>query len=154
YLEKGPGASEIRPFLWIIWLALGPLAGSTAIQAYHRISNRILVQVEGLLTELIFEHALRVRVKAHNPEADTPPPDTTSTEGTLNGGDVQSDASSETVQGAPSTTSKDPKTAGRTTTSSIDVGKISNLVNTDLRNVTNMSDFLLLLKRIPGCGCA
>ncbi|KAJ7461841.1 hypothetical protein B0H11DRAFT_117745 [Mycena galericulata] len=149
YLEKGPGDSEIRPFLWIIWLALGPLAGSTAIQAYHRISNRILVQVEGLLTELIFEHALRVRVKAHNPEADTPPPDTTSTEGTSNGGDVQSDASSETVQGAPSTTSKDPKTAGRTTTSSIDVGKISNLVTTDLRNVTNMSDFLLLLFYIP-----
>jgi ABC-type multidrug transport system fused ATPase/permease subunit len=33
--------------------------------------------------------------------------------------------------------------------SSIDVGKISNLVTTDLRNVTNMADFLLLLFYMP-----
>jgi hypothetical protein len=66
------------------------------------------VQVEGLLTELIFEHALRVRVKAHNPDAaakDSAPPsdDASSTDGDQ----PLSDASSETVEGegAPSTTS-------------------------------------------------
>ncbi|KAJ7034289.1 P-loop containing nucleoside triphosphate hydrolase protein [Mycena alexandri] len=153
YLENGPGDSAIRPFVWILWLAFGPLTGTTALQAYYRLSMRLLVQVEGLLTELIFEHALRVRVKAHN-DAETAKDtseDSGSTDGTLNQADEQSDTSSETAQGTPSTTSKDPKQGGaaRSSGSSVDVGKISNLVTTDLKNVTNMADFLLLLFYLP-----
>ncbi|KAJ7211367.1 hypothetical protein GGX14DRAFT_534690 [Mycena pura] len=151
YLENGPSDLQIRPFIWILWLVLGPLTGTTAIAVYYRLSMRILVQVEGMLTELIFEHALRVRVKADNAEADDGPKDTASDDGTLNPTDVQSDASSETAQGTPSTTSKDPKGGGDSATgsSSVDVGKISNLVTTDLRNMTNMSDFLLILFYMP-----
>ncbi|KAJ7759560.1 P-loop containing nucleoside triphosphate hydrolase protein, partial [Mycena metata] len=158
YLENGPDDSAIRPFVWILWLAFGPLTGTTALQAYYRLSMRILVQVEGLLTELIFEHALRVRVKAHD-DAETAKDavraaseDSGSTDGTLNQADEQSDTSSETAQGTPSTTSKDPKQGGaaaRSSSSSVDVGKISNLVTTDLKNVTNMSDFLMLLFYLP-----
>ncbi|KAJ7904073.1 hypothetical protein B0H13DRAFT_2663493 [Mycena leptocephala] len=87
YLEKGPGDSAIRPLVWILWLMFGPLTGTASVQAYYRLlcvfhlstsieakiivfQMRILVQVEGLLTELIFEHALRVRVKVQNPDAD------------------------------------------------------------------------------------
>jgi cobalamin biosynthesis Mg chelatase CobN len=117
---------------------------------------RILVQVEGLLTELIFEHALRVRVKAQNPDADfaedvPASDDASSTDGTLNATDENSDTSSETAQGAASTTSKVPKhpSSAQAASSSVDVGRISNLVTTDLRNVTNMSDFLLLLFYMP-----
>jgi hypothetical protein len=110
-----------------------------------------------MLTELIFEHALRVRVKAHNPDADvakdaTTSDDASSTDGTLNPSDATSVASSDTAQGTQSTMSKDPKhpaAAAAAASSSIDVGKISNLVTTDLRNVTNMSDFLQLLFNIP-----
>ncbi|KAJ6595665.1 P-loop containing nucleoside triphosphate hydrolase protein [Mycena vulgaris] len=153
YLENGPADSTIRPFVWILWLAMGPLLGTTAVQSYYRLSMRILVQVEGLLTELIFEHALRVRVKAHNPEGDATKEvasdDASSTDGTLNPNDAQSVASSDTVQGTPSTTSKDPKHPAASAASSADVGKISNLVTTDLRNVTNMSDFLMLLFYMP-----
>ncbi|KAJ7104533.1 hypothetical protein B0H15DRAFT_810457 [Mycena belliarum] len=146
YLENGAEDSPIRPFVWILWLALGPLTGTLSLQSYYRISMRILVQVEGMLTELIFEHALRVRVKAHNPDGDEDN-DTTSDDGTLNPSETQSVASSDTAQGTPSTTSKDPKRPAAS--SSIDVGKISNLVTTDLRNVTNMSDFLMLLFYMP-----
>ncbi|KAJ7078086.1 hypothetical protein C8R44DRAFT_992812 [Mycena epipterygia] len=153
YLENGPADSPIRPFVWILWLALGPLTGTISIQGYYRLSMRILVQVEGLLTELIFEHALRVRVKAQNPETDgVSSDDAGSADETLSPSDTQSDTSSETAQGTPSTTSKDPKhPAGSTNaaSSSVDVGKISNLVTTDLKNVTNMSDFLLLLFYMP-----
>ncbi|KAJ7485533.1 P-loop containing nucleoside triphosphate hydrolase protein [Mycena latifolia] len=155
YLENGPGDSSIRPFVWIIWLALGPLTGTISLQSYYRLSMRILVQVEGMLTELIFEHALRVRVKAHNPDGDVnkdeaSSDDSGSNDGTLNPSDTQSVASSETAQGTPSTTSKDPKRpAASVESSSVDVGKISNLVTTDLRNVTNMSDFLMLLFYMP-----
>ncbi|KAJ7123848.1 P-loop containing nucleoside triphosphate hydrolase protein [Mycena crocata] len=144
YLENSASDSEIRPFVWILWLALGPLTGTAALQSYYRLSMRILVQVEGMLTELIFEHALRVRVKAHNPDGD----DTDSGDITLHPGDAQSDSSSETAQGVPSMTSKDPNDLAGAT-SSVDVGKISNLVTTDLKNVTDMSDFLMLLIHMP-----
>ncbi|KAJ7167899.1 P-loop containing nucleoside triphosphate hydrolase protein [Mycena filopes] len=170
YLENGRGDSSMRPFVWILWLAFGPLTGTTALQSYYRLSMRILVQVEGLLTELIFEHALRVRVKAHHDAADAAPAASSSSaaasddETTLNEGSETlntegSDAGSETTtaQGAPSTTSKDPKPrsgsggsgSGSGSGSSVDVGKISNLVTTDLKNVTNMSDFLMLLFYLP-----
>jgi ABC-type multidrug transport system fused ATPase/permease subunit len=122
---------------------------------------RILVQVEGLLTSLIFEHALRVRVKAQDPDASesntatgSDHDDASSTDGTLNAPDADdSDSGSDTARGAPSTSSKDPKHPGSTSTpaasSSVDVGRISNLVTTDLKNVTNMADFLLLLFYMP-----
>ncbi|KAJ7919473.1 P-loop containing nucleoside triphosphate hydrolase protein [Mycena leptocephala] len=160
YLENGPADSAIRPLVWILWLALGPLTGTTSLQAYYRLSMRILVQVEGLLTSLIFEHALRVRVKAQDPDASSDPSstpssdDASSTDGTLNAPDADdSDSGSDTARGAPSTSSKDPKHPGSTSTpaasSSVDVGRISNLVTTDLKNVTNMADFLLLLFYMP-----
>ncbi|KAJ7675294.1 hypothetical protein B0H17DRAFT_1207802 [Mycena rosella] len=129
YLESGPGDSTVRPFVWIVWLALGPLTGTAAMQAYYRLSMRILVQIEGLLTELIFEHALRVRVKAHHPES-------------ASGGDPALDSTDATAQDPALTTSK---SASR----SADVGMISNLVTTDLRNVTQMSDFLMLVFYMP-----
>ncbi|KAJ7347434.1 hypothetical protein DFH08DRAFT_960765 [Mycena albidolilacea] len=163
YLENGPADSSVRPIVWILWLAFGPLTGTTALQSYYRLSMRILVQVEGLLTELIFEHALRVRVKAHNPDdgegaakaaKDASASDTTSTLAPATS-DEGSDSGSETMQGTSMTSAA--KDNGKDTHSvkdkaphsSIDVGKISNLVTTDLRNVTNMADFLLLLFYMP-----
>ncbi|KAJ7093000.1 hypothetical protein B0H15DRAFT_972793 [Mycena belliarum] len=144
YLE-GDGESSVRPFVWILWLALGPLTGTAAMQGYYRLSMRALVQIEGLLTELIFEHALRVRVKADKPRTHSAPPDVPP-----GSGDAASDASSDTARGTPSTTSKDAaKPRSSSSSSSADVGMISNLVTTDLRNVTNMSDFLILLVFVP-----
>nr|GAT46155.1 ATP-binding cassette transporter [Mycena chlorophos] len=149
YLENGADDSDIKPFVWILWLALGPLTGTVAMQVYYRLSMRILVQVEGTLTELIFEHALRVRVKSETESNTSASKDTASDDETLNP-DAASDASSETAQGAPSTTSKDPKTLpSAPVNTSIDVGKISNLVTTDLGNITRMSDFLQLLFYMP-----
>jgi hypothetical protein len=108
---------------------------------------RIMVRVEGLLTELIFEHALRVRVKAHNPDNDVVKGAVAAENASIG---EQAVASSETAHGTPSATSDDSKhPATRAVRSSIDVGKISNLVTTDLRNVTDMSDFLLLLFYLP-----
>jgi hypothetical protein len=41
YLEKGPGDSAIRPLVWILWLAFGPLTGTASVQAYYRLSVRL-----------------------------------------------------------------------------------------------------------------
>ncbi|KAJ7650107.1 multidrug resistance-associated ABC transporter [Roridomyces roridus] len=131
YLEDGPSTSEFRPFVWIIWLALGPLASSIAMQAYFRMIRHISVQLESLLTELIFEHALRVRVKAQNPDADNGPSEAS----------VGADASRETLN----STSNSKKAVN----SSIDLGRINNLISTDLRNLTELVQFPLLLFHMP-----
>ncbi|KAJ6559868.1 P-loop containing nucleoside triphosphate hydrolase protein [Mycena capillaripes] len=156
YLENGSSDSSIRPIVWILWLTFGPLMGNASLQAYYRLSKRVLVQVEGLLTELIFEHALRVRIKAHNPQDDTAKPKDSVVSRASPADqvrDAQSDTSSDTAQGTQSTTSKDPQRLGATTAkkvnSSIDVGKISTLVTIDLQNVTTMSDFPLLMFQMP-----
>ncbi|KAF7353370.1 ATP-binding cassette transporter [Mycena sanguinolenta] len=163
YLE-GETDSDIRPIVWILWLALGPLTGTVALQAYYRLSMRILVQVEGLLTELIFEHALRVRVKAQNVDADADATPTASGSGSTDGassadGTASVDGSEDgtTLNNADSDT-QSTKKAGKTAPkkekdenaqTAINVGQISNLVTTDLRNVTNMADFLQLLFYLP-----
>ncbi|KAJ6465017.1 P-loop containing nucleoside triphosphate hydrolase protein [Mycena sanguinolenta] len=162
YLE-GEEDSDVRPIVWILWLALGPLTGTVALQSYYRLSMRILVQVEGLLTELIFEHALRVRVKAQNVDAESDASPTasgsSSTDGAASADGTDGTASDDgtTLNNAESdtqSTKKAAKTASKkekdeNAQTAINVGQISNLVTTDLRNVTQMSDFLLLLFYLP-----
>ncbi|KAF7372862.1 ATP-binding cassette transporter [Mycena sanguinolenta] len=165
YLE-GETPSDIRPIVWILWLALGPLTGTLALQAYYRLSMRILVQVEGLLTELIFEHALRVRVKAQKVDTDADADATptasgsSSTDGAGSADGIASIDGSEdgttlnNTDSGTQSTKKAAKTAPQkendeNAQTAINVGQISNLVTTDLRNVANMSDFLLLLFYLP-----
>ncbi|KAJ7700789.1 P-loop containing nucleoside triphosphate hydrolase protein [Mycena rosella] len=69
-LETKASDADARPWLWIVLLFVGPTVGSVATQWGRFISNRVNVQAEAILTELIFEHALRVRVKAETSDLD------------------------------------------------------------------------------------
>ncbi|KAJ7082396.1 P-loop containing nucleoside triphosphate hydrolase protein [Mycena belliarum] len=114
YLESDtPSESTVRPIVWILWLALGPLSGSVMYALYYSLSLRTLLRLEGVLSALIFEHALRVRVKAQTAADDTP---------------------AAVAEGARS---------------SIDTGKIANLATSDLRNVVNSVDLMMLLFGVP-----
>jgi hypothetical protein len=101
--------------------------------------NRAFVLIESILTQLVFEHSLRIRIKADalekadNNEA-RPVPET------QDGGD----------EGSPSVQagdSEDDETAEppkpRSDTSSF-IGKLNNLITVDLANVSGARDFLLL----------
>ncbi|KAG6866017.1 hypothetical protein C0991_009425 [Blastosporella zonata] len=171
YVEtRGEGAT-IRPWFWILWLFVGPTVGSLAWQWYIFIATRTLVRAEGILTQLIFEHSLRIRVKAEtepgsssaSPGPSTPSPSgidyvsssplpdddseegsTTahqgsSTEGTLH-------ASSSSIKSADSKKGQPPQVSETEGSSSADnlVGKINNLVTTDLSNITDARDFLMV----------
>ncbi|KAJ7730238.1 P-loop containing nucleoside triphosphate hydrolase protein, partial [Mycena maculata] len=64
YIEtKGDGAA-VRPWVWVLWLFLGSTIHSFAEQWYMFVVSRATVRVEVILTELVFEHALRIRVKS------------------------------------------------------------------------------------------
>ncbi|KAJ6521925.1 P-loop containing nucleoside triphosphate hydrolase protein [Mycena vulgaris] len=73
YLEN-PNASAdslMRPWFWILLLFLGPLVSSLALQWYFFISTHIMAQTTAIITQLVFEHALRIRVKAETGEKGT-----------------------------------------------------------------------------------
>ncbi|KAJ3718421.1 hypothetical protein C8R42DRAFT_723772 [Lentinula raphanica] len=99
YLEPGGEKAVIRPWFWILWLFIGPVGGTLAIQWYVFITTRTLVRTQAIITQLVFEHSLRIRVKAETADSpgdsktssspETLTPETSSIhEGTVDGSDT------------------------------------------------------------------
>ncbi|KAG1908484.1 uncharacterized protein F5891DRAFT_993333 [Suillus fuscotomentosus] len=174
YVETKGEHAIVRPWVWISWLFLGPLAGALAWQWYIFIATRVLVQTEGIITQLVFEHALRIRMKAELPDGkksgeSTPSstPDSASVAGSSTAaadestdcsGDETLQASTETA--STSSTKKDKRKSqdikeemdnSSKQHSSADnlVGKINNLVTTDLSNLTDGRDFIMVALYMP-----
>ncbi|GJE96044.1 multidrug resistance-associated ABC transporter [Phanerochaete sordida] len=55
---------RVRPWVWILWLALGPVADTLLGQLQQYISYTVVVRTEALVTARVFEHALRIRLTA------------------------------------------------------------------------------------------
>ncbi|KAK7064563.1 ATP-binding cassette transporter [Favolaschia claudopus] len=174
YLENPGEEPAVKPWFWIIWLFLGPMIGSTSFQWYIFLATRTLVRCEAILTQLVFEHALRIRVKAETAEkkssnsgTSTPvdseapsPADQDSGDETINATDADAASRDETLQASSasikSTTSskkgkgKEAKVEEEESSDASNlVGKITNLVTTDLGNITDSRDFLFLFLLIP-----
>jgi len=154
----------------------GPLLRNLCFNWYIFIATRTLVRTEGLLTQLVFEHSLRIRMKAEtDPEKESlvaitaaSTPDTASVAGSEAGsssGDRVSESTavgSREVSNKSQATSTAPKGKSKDTSSILSsssatklakkeangannlIGKINNLVTTDLSNVVDARDFLLV----------
>ncbi|KAF8832671.1 hypothetical protein HHX47_DHR1001791 [Lentinula edodes] len=176
YLEPGGERAVVRPWFWILWLFIGPIGGTLSIQWYVFVTTRTLVRTQAIITQLVFEHSLRIRVKAETADSpgsstssspETLTPDSASVhEGTVDGSDTihsisPSEAESTTVHSSTTSVTdkgKAKKTDKRTKKENDDapssdtnnlVGKINNLVTTDLDNITDGRDFLFVLIYIP-----
>ncbi|THH11785.1 hypothetical protein EW145_g436 [Phellinidium pouzarii] len=191
YLETGGSDTVVQPWLWISWLFFGPFIGTVAFQWYIFLTTSTLVRCEGIITQLVFEHALRIRMKAQTSSDKTasatstsvPTPDTAS----INLPDANTElegttANSSEVAGAnatsdetllPSSPSMDsnaskgkgrnaPSISGKSTSSKVGtdsptssgdsdnlVGKLNNLITTDLQNIVDGRDFVMLLVQCP-----
>ncbi|EJD04272.1 uncharacterized protein FOMMEDRAFT_106872 [Fomitiporia mediterranea MF3/22] len=174
YLEDGGSNAVVRPWLWVSWLFFGPVIGSIAMQWYIFLTTGTLVRTEGIITQLVFEHALRIRMKAQTsegqsssrPSTATTTPDTASiadsdvtAEGTtLNGNgsevppsiaSVESDAGKGKRKTSPTSTDPNaPATKSTSSTSNL-VGKLNNLITTDLQNIVEGRDFIMLVVQSP-----
>ncbi|GLB36501.1 putative atp-binding cassette [Lyophyllum shimeji] len=192
YVETNGENATMRPWFWIAWLLVGPTMASIIWQWYIFIATRTLVRAEGIITQLIFQHSLRIRVKAEtapsspstSPGLTAPAtPDTESVvsvpspegesvrEGssahqseltpateveTLHSRDGTLQASSSSLKSNVSRKGKGKdekpsRAAEADGSSSADnlVGKINNLVTTDLSNIVDSRDFLLVLIYMP-----
>ena len=180
YLETGGADTSIRPWFWLFWLFLGPIARNLCFQWYIFIATRTLVRTEGLLTQLVFEHSLRVRLKAEASNekieddnltvtstqdnasvTEVAPVDTNSLTGEIASQssqdltpisrDSSSDSQSTSKSPAKTKDSSTLKSYAKSPTATKDkkeaenlIGKINNLVTTDLGNIVEGRDFLTI----------
>ncbi|KAJ7680686.1 hypothetical protein DFH06DRAFT_1163946 [Mycena polygramma] len=114
YLENPTQESFMKPWFWILLLFVGPSVWSLSFQWYIFISTRIMAHTTAIITQLVFEHALRIRVKSET-------------------GDKPGAAS-----GGPS----EKANANL-------LGKMTNLVTTDLGHINEARNILFLVILVP-----
>ncbi|KAH9829649.1 uncharacterized protein C8Q71DRAFT_887891 [Rhodofomes roseus] len=119
YIETGGKGAPVHPWFWILTLFCGPIAENICHQGYTFQGTRLLVRAEAVITQLIFNHALRMRMTAEVPDAPTSEGD------------------------APAKSSKD---SGKTRNLT---GKVNNLVTSDFASVSRGVDFLYFLVKFP-----
>lgn len=182
FLESSdPSSTFVKPWFWICGLFLGTMGLSISEQTYLYYFTVILVHTESLLTQLAFEHGLRIRLKAETGSDDsgsTRVASGASTPKSVGGGSetssvveaLTSDSASanasesstavDSRQPSSSTTATVTKVKGKKDKSKKDAdaekekekkkdagnltGKINNLVTTDLNNIGQAGDFVVL----------
>lgn len=136
YMETNGEGAVIRPWVWIAWLFVGPTVSSLANEYYLHVTGRTMIRAEAIITQLIFEHALRIRIKA---ETETV---------RRTGGSSITEAADDRANMPRSGLSKDKQTWKRQPIEKTShksnhlIGLINNLVTTDLGNITDARDFL------------
>ncbi|KAJ7920096.1 hypothetical protein B0H13DRAFT_2319876 [Mycena leptocephala] len=130
YLEA-PADAVVRPWVWIATLFLGAALGAVLNEAYTSTMYIVMIEAEAIIISLVFEHALRIRVKAESPNAPATPDSTPSSH----------TASESTAL----------KAAAVPPDSSNLIGKINNLIATDAITAANKGkDLLISFKSTPG----
>ncbi|KAG8864750.1 hypothetical protein FRB96_003335 [Tulasnella sp. 330] len=61
YLESGGEGTTFHPWVWVLALGFGPFLSSVLFEQRTTRISRMVVRMEGLITELIFERALKMR---------------------------------------------------------------------------------------------
>ncbi|KAF7440791.1 hypothetical protein PC9H_001139 [Pleurotus ostreatus] len=140
YMESGGRDAFMRPWVWIAWLFCGPMISTVLFQYYTFLSATKRVWAESLISQLVFEHALRIRVKSVSHYA-TPSP---------------SKPSSPTPEDPETSTSTEPAKPDKSNTEDTGskedgnfIGKLTNLMSTDTSNISGAGDFLFLVVYIP-----
>jgi hypothetical protein len=62
YIETNGADAVVRPWVWIAWISLAPFVYDVLGQLIQGLNARLVCQLEALLTALVYDHALRVRV--------------------------------------------------------------------------------------------
>ncbi|TDL20540.1 P-loop containing nucleoside triphosphate hydrolase protein [Rickenella mellea] len=176
YLENGRPQVGFRPWVWVTSVTLGPLILALLNNQYFLESAIIVTEADTLLTQLVFDHSLRIRMKSdlledrrksykgdgkkaltsdHTSSATTPASveEETRVEDTVSGAQIPAGThtpveSSETPKMETDSSVMD-KTEGEEkakVNGAQLTGKINNLLTTDLNQIKYTQDVL----RIPG----
>ncbi|CDO76129.1 hypothetical protein BN946_scf184876.g22 [Trametes cinnabarina] len=104
YLESDRAETPIKPWFWIALFFFGGLFKDVSDQWFLLHSTRLNVRTKAIITELVFEHALRIRVKAETSDSDDGAEGSPSTDSTaVATPDSASQLAAESAQGEIST---------------------------------------------------
>ncbi|KAF9650725.1 multidrug resistance-associated ABC transporter [Thelephora ganbajun] len=168
YLGTGGKDALFHPWVWIALLFIGPFLSSVIFQWYIFITTRLLTQAQGMITQLVFEHALRIRMKSESsesspctsqPSTSAPTPDTASVAESSSGHSPDGTENTEGTFTTPASGATPPE-ADKASIKGEEkkptgekggnlVGKINNLVSTDLNNIIDGRDFLMIAVACP-----
>ncbi|QRW00045.1 ABC transporter transmembrane region [Ceratobasidium sp. AG-Ba] len=167
YLQNPAEPGFFHPWVWIAWLFVGPMIGSLAQHWYIFFATGTMVRVEGMITQLLFEHTLRIRMVARvssNPDESSKLTNGASVEtmcnvaGESDGERGQAATSQGSTEGTGTRAPGDGKGKDKTKSKKKEtdekddlnlVGKINNLMSTDLGHITEGRDLLLILVLTP-----
>jgi hypothetical protein len=179
YIETKGVDAFIQPWVWILVIALAPLVRNASEQLYLYYNSRTATQIEALITAVVYEHSLRIRV-LNKAADDTPPtPPTTPPETPKAGtalGPTQAPGSGEQLASEVSTLHSRGGTSISTTSTVVGpsngkdvngkskdskakadedkrkkeksqdiIGRLNNLVTSDLDNISGGKDWLLVI---------
>ncbi|TFK86638.1 P-loop containing nucleoside triphosphate hydrolase protein [Polyporus arcularius HHB13444] len=138
YIESGPDREAVRPWVWIAALLLGSMTVSLAMQFYHYVSTTVVMRTQAVLTQLMYDHSLRMRANCSKPRsAGKPKPREAVSIAKLIAGAF--DRVMSYVPGTAQAKRAQPEETYE------DMPAINNLVTTDLKTVTDASTFLWLV---------
>jgi hypothetical protein len=160
YLENGGKGATVRPWVWIASLFFAPFLGTVVMQQYRMVLARATVQLEAIFTQLVLQHALRIRVLAET-KAEPSTSTTTSTAapsiaGTSTAGSSINDSDSATSPAtSPAETAETVSVSAKPETKPAPadplveadpgkslVGRMNNLISSDLQTVGKASEFM------------
>ena len=121
---------------------VGPMLVSVAFQSYLYLTARIVVHAEALVTQLVLEHSLRIRLVAEDPHKKSE-----NAHGTASADASEDEQSNPSSKSSENTAIDSTASESETTTKDLSsmqnlVGKINNLITTDALAITNAKDFL------------
>lgn len=150
YIQTEGHGAKIKPWVWISLLFLGPTLNSMAIQYYVFLMTRCLVQAEALLTQLLFDHALRLRMtdsvdEDEKPDADIPEIQVEEVE---DNGQANGDTNG-VANGKDKKKKKDGDAAAAAPPTQGIIGRINVLMSQDIESLTEGRDILLFLVYTP-----
>ncbi|KDR83121.1 hypothetical protein GALMADRAFT_263529 [Galerina marginata CBS 339.88] len=188
YLETRDSNSSIKPWVWISLMLFGDLGKSIIQQWQLVIQMRVRVLLQALLTQLVFNHSLRIRLKAETDSStatesqpSTPAGlddehtntlddasvgadsefghtsrDEEATQGSTVVGtsrEASSSSSQNTVKGKSKPAENDQRSVPPTKKGSGDaenlIGRINNLVSSDMEALIEGSDFMAFVLSVP-----
>ncbi|EKM58631.1 uncharacterized protein PHACADRAFT_90147 [Phanerochaete carnosa HHB-10118-sp] len=158
YLETGGENARTRPWFWILAYFASLVSPGVISGRYMFVVLRVLVQMQNTLTQLLFEHALRIRPKADivtssdlkggNKSSPTTPTDAAflSRDEAMLG--EEQGSSSESSTAAPFRSSNE-KAAAMGRENSHMIGKINNMISTDINNLEGGQGFIMVAWSTP-----
>ncbi|EIW53710.1 P-loop containing nucleoside triphosphate hydrolase protein [Trametes versicolor FP-101664 SS1] len=161
YLATGGVDAQIRPWFWIVLFFFSTSTRDTLIQWLTFNYTRINIRVQAIVTDLVFEHALRIRVKAGTAESvdqdegeasdatvvGTPDSQEATSQddgATGNAADSSSTPTSAAAKGKAKAPQKlDDVKVDRAEKNVHLMGRINNLVSSDLQNLNDLSMMII-----------